>query len=173
MRERVSIGRINGAEIYAVRNENGETYVPIKPICEAIGVSHQKQIEKLNEDEILSSTVTLRVTVGADGKDREMVCLPLEYVYGWLFTINPKNVKAESRESVIRYKKECYDVFCRHFFTQVEKQRDINRAEAEELENLRQLIEEEKDVEMRIKESKEKIDKIRAARLDPDPSLFD
>lgn len=173
MSERISIGRINGAEIYAVRNENGETYVPIKPICEAIGVADNKQREKITEDDILSSVGTLRVSTGSDGKQYEMFCLPVEYVYGWIFMINPKNVKAESRDSVVKYKKECYDVLYRHFFTQVEKQRDINRAEAEELENLRQLIGEEKEVKLRIRETKEKIDKIRAARLDPNPSLFD
>lgn len=173
MSERVSIGRINGAEIYAVRNENGETYVPIKPICEAIGVSHQKQIEKLNEDEILSSTVTLRVTVGADGKDREMVCLPLEYVYGWLFTINPKNVKAESRESVIRYKKECYDALYRHFFGLTKRQLETNKAEIEILKRINTALTDEKEAKAKRKKAEEDLSKLRAARLDPNPSLFD
>lgn len=171
--ERISIGRINGAEIYAVKNESGEIYVPVKPICEAIGVSVQGQHLKLKEDPILASTINLRLMEGDTGKNREMVCLPLEYVYGWIFRIDSRNVKPEASDSVLRYQKECYNALYRHFFTQAEKQRDINRAEAAELENLRQLISEEKEVKIRIKESKERIDKIRATRLDDTPTLFD
>lgn len=173
MSERISIGRINGAEIYAVKSESGEIHVPIKPICEAIGISIEGQREKLSEDEVLNSVTMLSLVTASDGKQYETLCIRLEYVYGWLFTINPKNVKESARKSVIRYRKECYDALYRHFFTRAEKQHDINRAEAEELENLRQLIGEEKEVKLRIKESKEKIDKIRAARLDDTPSLFD
>lgn len=39
-----------------------------------IGVSNQKQQEKLKEDENFSSTITLRVTVAAVRKQYEMYC---------------------------------------------------------------------------------------------------
>ncbi|MDE5813260.1 MAG: phage antirepressor N-terminal domain-containing protein [Muribaculaceae bacterium] len=87
---RLSIGTINGIEIYAVIDENGQTLVPVRPICEAIGVSLQGQSEKIYDDEILSSVVKQNLTTGADGKQYEMLCLPLEYFYGWIFTINQK-----------------------------------------------------------------------------------
>lgn len=94
------IARINGVEIPAVV-ENGETFIPVKPICEAIGVADQKQREKIQNHPILSSVGTLRVSTGADGKKYEMFCLPLKYVYGWLFTINPGNVSPEAKENCI------------------------------------------------------------------------
>lgn len=121
----------------------------------------------------MSSTITLRVTVGADGKGREMVCLPLEYVYGWIFTINPRNVSDDARDNVMKYQLECYRVLYEHFFTRSRKQMDINRAEMHELEELRSLMTQEKEIKMKIRDSKERIDKIRAARLDDQPSLFD
>ena len=37
-----------------------------------------------------------------------MTCLPLEYLNGWLFGINPDRVRADIRDKVIRYQKECY-----------------------------------------------------------------
>nr|WP_322625662.1 phage antirepressor N-terminal domain-containing protein [uncultured Flavobacterium sp.] len=86
-----------------------EKYVAIKPICEAIGVNYTTQLEKILSDDILSSVVPLRGTTGADGKTYEMRVIPLRYVFGWLFTINTNNVKEEARESIRKYKLECYD----------------------------------------------------------------
>ena len=170
---RLSIGTINGVDIYAINDENGQTLVPIRPICEAIGVSLQGQSEKIYDDEILSSVVKQNLTTGADGKQYEMLCLPLEYVYGWIFTINPKKVNAQAKDSVVRYKRECYDVLYRHFFNRAQRQAESNQAEAAELERLRQLIGQEKEVKSQINETKKRIDSIRAARLDDQPSLFD
>lgn len=109
------ITRINDVAIAATSNEQGEVLIPIRPICDALGVNSNKQIEKIKSDPILGSTDTLRVSVGADGRQREMVCLPLQYVFGWLFTINPGNVDERAKEAVIRYKKECYDALYKHF----------------------------------------------------------
>lgn len=89
------IARINGVEIPAVLN-NGEWYIPIKPICQALGIEFETQRDKINTDEILSSVAGLRPATGSDGKKYEMLCLPLKYVYGWLATINPKNVAPEA-----------------------------------------------------------------------------
>jgi hypothetical protein len=33
--------------------------------------------------------------VATDGKKREMVTIPYRFVFGWLFTINSKNVVSE------------------------------------------------------------------------------
>jgi len=95
--------------------ENEERLVPIKPICEALGVSFQAQLEKIKSDPILSSTVMLSLTVGADGKSREMSCIPLEFTFGWLFTINPKNVSPEAKDAVTKYKLECYRALFEYF----------------------------------------------------------
>ncbi|MDE6553339.1 MAG: phage antirepressor N-terminal domain-containing protein [Muribaculaceae bacterium] len=170
---RLSIGTINGVNIYAINDENGQTLVPIKPICDAIGVAHQTQKTKIHEDEILSSVGTLRMSTGADGKQYDMFCLPLEFVYGWIFTINPRNVNPQAKESVIKYKRECYEVLYRHFFNRAQRQAESNQAEAAELEHLRQLIGQEKEVKSQINETKKRIDSIRASRLDDQPSLFD
>lgn len=102
------ISKINGVDIVTV-NHNGETYVPIKPICQALGIDFAAQYNKLQADETLSSTIAIIAMVGADNKEREMVCLALKFVYGWLFTINPGKVAPEAREAVIRYRRECYD----------------------------------------------------------------
>jgi hypothetical protein len=55
-------------------------------------------------------------TTGADGKQYEMVCLPLDYLNGWLFKINANRYKGDDRrEVIIRYQRECYRVLADHF----------------------------------------------------------
>ena len=58
---------------------------------------------KIQSHPILGSTGVLSTLVASDGKAREMYCIPFEFVFGWLFTINPANVKEESKESLIKY----------------------------------------------------------------------
>ena len=70
MKETISIGKINGSEITAIKAEDGTVLVPIKPICAALGVDVESQRKKINEDEDLRSTAVLSTAVGADGKER-------------------------------------------------------------------------------------------------------
>jgi hypothetical protein len=108
-----TVAVINNSRILVI--ENGQKLVPIKPICDALGIDAKAQRTKIQEDEILGSTGVLSTSVAADGKEREMFCIPFKYVFGWLFTINPSNVKEEARASVIQYKEICYDVLYQSF----------------------------------------------------------
>ena len=169
--ESKTITRINGVEIPAVVKD-GETYLPIKPICQAIGVNYATQLEKLKSHPILSSVIPLRGTTGADGKTYEMVCLPLKFIYGWLFTINPGNVSEEAREKVIKYQMECYEVLYEHFAGLGRKAQEENQAEIKLLEEIANLSEQSSQIKSEIKEKKEVLSKLRASRLDPQPTLF-
>lgn len=169
--ERKLITTINGTEIYAI-TENGEVYVPVKPICEAIGVDFPSQYRKINEDEILKPTVALRATVGADDKDREMFCLPLKYIYGWLFSINPENVKEEVKQTVLEYKSKCYDALYDYFSGNMKKTLEANNAEIELLKEINLALSEEKEAKVRRKNAENKLNKLRAERLNPQPTLF-
>ena len=124
------ISTINNEKIVIVIDEDGQKFVPIKPICEALGVNYTSQLEKLESDELIEGTIPLRGTVGADGKAREMKCLPLEFVFGWLFSISSKNVKEEIKESLINYKRLChkalYSYFTEHSSFIDEKERKLN-----------------------------------------------
>jgi hypothetical protein len=120
--------------------EDGEKLIPIRPICQALGIDEKGQRTKIKEDEILGSTGVLSTSVGMDGKEREMFCIPFKYVFGWLFTINPKNVKPEAKEAVTKYRMQCYDVLFKHFTDQSEfleqKQVAINE-QIQEVERIR------------------------------------
>ena len=122
-----AIARVNNVTILA--GNDAEKLVPIKPICEALGIDRKAQQDKIREDEFLSSVGVLSTLTGADGKQYEMFCLPLEFIFGWLFTINPKNVKEEAQEAVRKYRIECYKVLYNHFFGNMKKQIEQNDKE--------------------------------------------
>lgn len=113
METTLTVARVNQVDIQII--SNGEKRVAVRPICDALGIAYQTQIERLKSDPLIGSTVTLGVMVGADKKEREMVTIPLHFVFGWLFRIDSRNVKPESREAVERYQLECYMALYRYF----------------------------------------------------------
>lgn len=123
--EKILIDRINGVEIFAVKDNSGATLVPIKPICTALGIDDKAQREKISEDEDLNSVGVLSPSTGADGKSYEMFCLPEKFIYGWLFTINPKNVAAPARESVRMFRRKCYNVLYDYFNGKSQRQQEV------------------------------------------------
>jgi uncharacterized tellurite resistance protein B-like protein len=165
------ITKINGVDIITVDHQ-GETFVPIKPICDAIGIAVEGQREKIQSDEALSSTAMLSMVVAADGKEREMLCLPLRYVYGWFFTINPKNVAPAAREPVTRYRRECYDVLYHHFTASMQRTIETNNAEIKLLRQINSAITEEKEAKGRRRKAEEALERLRSERLNPQPALF-
>ena len=90
--------------------------VPLKPICESLGVAWSPQLRRVNRDPVLSKkllgvTVTVIPRKGTrSGGKQEMKCLPLEYLNGWLFGINATRVDESIRDTLIRYQEECYTI---------------------------------------------------------------
>lgn len=110
--------------------------------------------------------------VGADNKEREMVCLAVKFIYGWLFTINPGKVAPEAREAVTRYRRECYDVLYDHFAGSLRRRVEENEAEIKALQAINEAIKGVKAAKAAKKEAEEHLDAIRKARLDTQPTLF-
>ena len=170
------IARVNNVDIVSTSDEQ---LVPIRPICEALGIAYQPQHQKLQEDEDLSSVITLSMTTGADGKKYEMVCLPVEFVFGWLFTINPKNVKPEAQPAVRRYRMECYRALYEHFTGAMQRINEQNQVEISILEQknrISQQLDELKTQQTQLKQKDagltKQLEQIRAERLSNEPMLF-
>lgn len=109
-----AVAKINNVDLLVIE-ENGLKLVPIAPICDIIGIVSNGQIEKIKRHPILFPVGRVTRSTGADGKQYEMFCIPLKYVFGWLFTIHPDRVAPEARDAVIRYHMECYDALYNHF----------------------------------------------------------
>jgi hypothetical protein len=129
----IVVTTINGVDILASAED--DELVPVKPLCDLFGIASNKQIEKLTSNPLYSSTGTLRVSVAADKKDREMYCLPVEYLFAWMLGINSANVKKEIREKLLEYQKDCVQALKEHFFGKYRKRaktfEDSARLEAE------------------------------------------
>lgn len=96
-----------------------QAYVPIRPICDFLGITWSPQLRRINRDPILSELATsVTVTVTEHGQRGQMLCLPLDYLNGWLFGISALRIKDEEiRERLLRYQRECYQVLAQSFST--------------------------------------------------------
>jgi P22_AR N-terminal domain/ORF6C domain len=93
-----------------------QLYVPLRPICTYLGLSWSGQRERTARDPVLSQEVRfVRLRRTNLGGNPEVLCLPLEYLNGWLFGVNATRVKPELRDKVIRYQRECYRILWQAF----------------------------------------------------------
>jgi hypothetical protein len=113
MDEMKKIATINKVDIMVM--QNGDKMVPVTPICEALGIASNNQIEKIKSDPILNSVGMIIISTGKDGKQYKMFSIPFKYTFGWLFTIDSRKVSEEARPLVIKYQLECYDALYDYF----------------------------------------------------------
>ncbi len=98
-----------------VITHNNQQLVAMRPVCEGIGLAWGSQRNRIMRDEVLGSTVFMMNTVAEDNKQRELLCLPLEYLNGWLFGIDVSRCREEIRPALIQYKRECYQVLAAYW----------------------------------------------------------
>ena len=73
----------NGQRVVSVIHD-GSAYVALKPICENLGIDWSSQLKSIKRDTVLSEGMVI-MTIPSDGGPQETVCVPLEYLNGWLF----------------------------------------------------------------------------------------
>lgn len=96
--------------------EGESVFVGMKPMVEAMGLDWSSQLKRVKRDAILSEGMVIMTTPFGRGGDQEAVCLKLELVNGWLFTIDTNRIKDEEvRKRVLAYQRECYSVLHQHF----------------------------------------------------------
>jgi len=107
MEKTTAIAKVNEVEILVIQSEK---LVPVKPICEALGIDPKAQRQRIENDPVLSSARVLITSTGADGKSYEMVCLPFKYAFWWIAKIDSRNVNEDSRERVLEAQNKIYDL---------------------------------------------------------------
>lgn len=85
----------------------GVAYVAMKPIVENIGLDWASQFVKLNKQREKFNCCDITMVAG-DRKLRELLCIPLQKLNGWLFSINPAKVRDDIRDRLVRYQEECF-----------------------------------------------------------------
>lgn len=94
----------------------GRAYVPIRPITEHLGLAWGSQRNRIRRDEALEEEARLLLMTAADGREREMLALPLDLMAGWLFGLQPSRVAEPLREKLTKYRKECFRVLNEAFY---------------------------------------------------------
>lgn len=146
-------------EITAVLvEENGgrRVYVPIRPICDYLGVDWSAQRRRINRDLVLAHELTpcvvVTATQGQPDQRREVLCLPLDMINGWLFGISARRVKDEVREQLIRYQRECYRVLADAFLEPSETAVTPTNATLVQIRELGRAIMEQADELIRMEQ---------------------
>ena len=160
-----NVAIVNGISLQVVADDR-EQLVAVKPVCEILGVNYTTQVEKLKAHPVFGSVIPLRGTTGADGKTYQMLCIPLQFFPGWLFSINPDNVKEEARENLIKYQLECnkvlFDYFFRHADFAMKKQEEISQ----QLDVVAKAREDFRNAKKILSDAEARLNKINALTFD-------
>ena len=108
MSTEMTIVEFDGDELLATQDGGGTVWVSGKRVCEALGVAWQRQLNKLRDASW--STITLKVTVAEDGKNRDTICVDRRTLLMWLATITPGRVSEDIRPKLERYQNQVADV---------------------------------------------------------------
>lgn len=91
-------------------------YVPIRPICDNLGIDWSGQRQRINRDSVLAeATRIVGITPTNRGGNPNVLALPVELLPGWLFGISENRVKPELQEKLKHYRRECFAVLWRAF----------------------------------------------------------
>jgi len=90
-------------------------YIAVRPITDFLGIDWSSQRHRIQRDPILAEESRLVTMTGADGKQRDMLALPLELMHGWLFGITTSKVKPEYADKLTRYRRECFRILWQAF----------------------------------------------------------
>jgi len=121
-----------GQPVYCLADAASPNLVLIRPLCDALGVDADWQIRQLKADEMLAPEVCEHTTqVPGDDQRRKWVCLPEEYIYGWVAGIQLTNtMRPETKANLTAYKRECYHLLYQHFHGRVRQVLEQDREAA-------------------------------------------
>jgi antirepressor protein/ORF6C domain-containing protein len=97
--------QVAGEELVAAILEGEGVAVPIRLVCQALGVSPQKQSEMLREHDALAPGLRIiRVPIG--GRIQSVLAILHTHIAYWLGTILPKEVHEDARPKLVQYQTE-------------------------------------------------------------------
>lgn len=157
--------------VLVAEDDKQEVYVPVRPICDFLGIDWSSQRRRINRDPVLSESMMSVVITATDispqsrrPQSSTMLCLPLDFLNGWLFGVSAQRVKPEFRERVITYQRECYKILSDAFQGKQEEQTAVtaNIAALQQVKALGQalinLAEEQIEQEIRLTETEQRLD---------------
>jgi P22_AR N-terminal domain/ORF6C domain len=87
-----------------------KVYIPVRRICEALGIDPSSQYRRLKEDEVTKEQM-LQLEIETEGGKQESNCLEARRLPYWLGGIDSARIKDEvKRKKIIAFKKDMADV---------------------------------------------------------------
>ncbi len=114
--------------------KDGIYWIALSPVCEAINVNANRQIQNVKEDPILGPAIAVQQLQVPGDQARNFVCLPEMFVYGWIFSI-----RSDSRE-LLEYKRECYETLFNHFHGTITDRQELLADKVKTKNRLSQLM---------------------------------
>lgn len=82
--------------------------VPLRPICDALGLSWGTQFRKVQSHPTFAPCVVEMSTHDSSGRIQPMVAMPADMTMGWLLTIHPDKVAKRVRDALIAFQRDLY-----------------------------------------------------------------
>jgi len=102
------VALMEGDEVLAVRAEDGTIYLPLRPVCESLGLSYRPQRRRIQRDPSLEEGVQeIRLETG--GGRQATPCLRLSVVPYWLSTVEVSRVRPDLQDKLLTYKRWVID----------------------------------------------------------------
>ncbi|MBA7558316.1 hypothetical protein ES705_51115 [subsurface metagenome] len=120
---------------------DGQYWVALKPICEALNINWVRQYMNLKQHKILGQLFANQLMVGADLRSRNMIALPEKYVYGWLFSIS------SGSGALQEYQMKCYELLYDYFHGTISQRHSVLTQKACDEQELHKLENDLKDDE--------------------------
>lgn len=114
--------------VIEVAQNNGDLWVSIRRVCEAVGVAFTNQIAKLKAR--AWARIESIPMVSADGKTYDTAMLHLDSLPMWLATIEPSRVAPEARKKLEVFQVECAKALRDHFFGPLKARKDLHEEPA-------------------------------------------
>jgi hypothetical protein len=103
---------------------DGQYWIALKPICEALNVDYIQQFKNAQNSPIYNQLLCKHTMIAADGKARKMVSLPEKRIYGWLMQIQSNS------PDLIEYQIKCHDILFEHFHGTIIGRKELLSAKA-------------------------------------------
>jgi antirepressor protein len=108
-----------GDTLQATRVEDGTIYLPVRALCESLGLDRAAQVRRIKRDEAMQDDLHEIAVDTESGGIQKMQFLRLETVPYWLSGVSVTRVKPELRDKLLAYKRwvvrKVYEAFVLEF----------------------------------------------------------
>lgn len=99
-----------GDGIPVAEGPDGNLYVAVRPITDFLGLDFSAQRRRIQRDEVLTERARPVLMTAVDGRRRELLCIPLDLLPGWLFGVTTARTRPDLHDKLRRYRKDCFRV---------------------------------------------------------------